>query len=179
MIAARVRLPSVRWLSQLLVIRLGRPAAAVLIAIGMLAAASAQDAAKQAAGTAAKGDKTPARIEIGGSELVTEDGVQLRATYCPRTEGKDVVPVVLLHAYKGSRKDYEPLTSYLHGQGFAVLVPDLRGHGDSTHQVMTYGARRKELELDAGRFRAPDFRAMVDQDMAAIRRFLVRKNNAG
>ena len=44
--------------------------------------------------------------------------------------------MILLHGFKGSRKDFtqkDGLAAFLQEKlGCAVIVPDLRGHGDST-----------------------------------------------
>lgn len=106
-------------------------------------------------------------------DLATQDGVALKATFYPGTKEKNTVPVVLLHMFKGSRKDYEKLALYLQSQGHAVLVPDLRGHGDSTKvQGMT-----RPLEADTMPRAA--FLGMAEGDMEACKKFLVEQNNAG
>ena len=74
-------------------------------------------------------EKLPPKQEV---TLVTEDEVQLKATFWPGTEGKENVPVILLHAFRGSRQDFNVLAEFLQGKGCAVIAPDLRGHGDST-----------------------------------------------
>ncbi len=102
------------------------------------------------------------------------DNVELAVTYYPPIEpGKDVVPIVLLHAFKGSRRDYVDLASALQQAGHAVVLPDLRGHGRST---TIPGARRP---LDADRLRPVDFQRMVVDDMEAVNRFLWERNNEG
>jgi len=62
----------------------------------------------------------------------TPDGVQLSITYFPGLKGKDSIPVVLLHMYRGSGTEFKTLAPYLQRLGHAVIVPDLRGHGGST-----------------------------------------------
>jgi pimeloyl-ACP methyl ester carboxylesterase len=105
--------------------------------------------------------------------LDTKDGVKLTATYYPGLYGKDSVPVVMLHGFKGSRHDFHRLAKSLQSeQGFAVLVPDLRGHGES---LRTGDGKRK---FDVDRLRLADFRAMAEQDMEAIRRFLFQQHEA-
>jgi pimeloyl-ACP methyl ester carboxylesterase len=115
--------------------------------------------------------------------LTTDDGVQLTITYYASTEGKEATPVVMLHDYKGSRAIFAPLAQRLQSPGkeedqpsFAVVTVDLRGHGDSTRQVLQNG---DELETDAARLNKNDFLAMVARDMKAVRKFLVTKNDAG
>ncbi len=117
--------------------------------------------------------------------LETTDGAQISATYYAGTAGKETVPVILLHMSKGTRADFKSLPLELQagmllkdgsrGPGHAVIVPDLRGHGKST-RIMRDG---KEIEIDQATMRKADFEAMITQDMEAIKRFLVARNNAG
>lgn len=44
--------------------------------------------------------------------------------------------VVLLHGWPGDRTDYRLLAPMLAGQGFEVIVPDLRGFGESDKHVI-------------------------------------------
>lgn len=105
----------------------------------------------------------------------TADGVQLSATFYPGMKGKESVPVVLLHMWKHSSKDYGALAAYLQRTlGCAVLVPDLRGHGDSTRRRW---AGRDET-LNAATMLPAHFALMAAADMMAVKDFLWDKNNA-
>jgi pimeloyl-ACP methyl ester carboxylesterase len=107
--------------------------------------------------------------------LTTGDGLKMMVTFYPGTKGKDSIPVVLLHAFKGSRKDYAGLATMLQENlGCAVLVPDLRGHGDST----TLRIGRRDETLDAAKMPNAQF-LMMAKDMKAIKNFLWDKNNEG
>jgi len=97
--------------------------------------------------------------------LWTDDGLQLKATFFPGTKGKESVPVILLHMWKGNRAEYRHLAPYLQSKGHAVLVPDLRGHGGSA------GPKPERISL-------PVLVGMVTGDMETLKRFLMRKNNA-
>lgn len=118
-------------------------------------------------------------VELGGPDFVTRDGVQLAATFYPGYETKETIPVILLHDWKGDRRDFEPLIDKLSSRGFALLVPDLRGHGDSTvrYTLDRRTGQRKETKIDADTFRMNDFQAMGKYDMQVLRRFLLKKNN--
>ena len=118
-------------------------------------------------------------MELGGNDLVTRDFVSLAATFYPGAADKNTVTVILLHAFKGSRKDFSVLAPYLAQQGYAVMVPDLRGHGDSTSKLEVRDGKRRVVKLDAAKMRSGDFSQIVGQDMGALRRFLVVKNNEG
>lgn len=121
-------------------------------------------------------DELPKPEEVGGRDLLTRDGVQLKATFYPSKKGKDAIPVILLHMWKGDRKEFASLAPLLQQKGHAVLVPDLRGHGESTSQVIGVGRTR---ELDASKFGPSDFARMVNYDMETLKSFLMKKNNAG
>jgi pimeloyl-ACP methyl ester carboxylesterase len=106
-------------------------------------------------------------------ELTTSDRVRLKATYYKGTMGKDSVPIVLLHGFKGSRKDCQALALHLQEGGHAVIAPDLRGHGDSTKVEGT------DKEIDVEQLTAAHAARMVTDDMEAIKKFVRAKNNAG
>ena len=108
---------------------------AVSLLLGLPALRAAEGEPKDAKSedkAAAEGCRRPQPEDI---TLTTEDGVKLAVTYYAGTKGKDSIPVILLHGYGflESRKDYAGLAPYLQDElGCAVIVPDLRGHGDST-----------------------------------------------
>lgn len=105
-------------------------------------------------------------------DLETKDGVALKATYYPGTHGRDSAVLVMLHMYQGSRADYHRFAKRVQSEfGFAVLAPDLRGHGDSIHRA---GAR---LALSPERLRTADVDAMTNFDMEAVRKFLLAQHN--
>ena len=113
--------------------------------------------------------KLPAKEDV---TLVSEDEVVLRASYWPSTRGKEAVPVILLHAFNGSRQDYHNLAEFLQEKGHAVIAPDLRGHGDSTQ------VRESNRSLAAANMPPAAFAGMVE-DVEAVKKFLMAKNNAG
>ena len=106
--------------------------------------------------------------------IITNDMVELRGTFYPGLEGKESVPVVLLHMYEGSRADFGTLPLQLQEAGDAVLAIDLRGHGESTVvRGVDRPLKASDLKTKA------DFGRMITQDMEAIKRWLMNKNNAG
>ncbi|MFH1922404.1 MAG: alpha/beta fold hydrolase [Planctomycetota bacterium] len=125
----------------------------------------------QPARAAAPEKELPTPEELGGPELVTRDGLQLSATFYPSDQGKDAVPVILLHMWKGDRKEYADLALRLQREGHAVLVPDLRGHGQSTGSP--FGGQK----LDAAKMANEHFYSMPYNDMQTLRKFLVKKND--
>lgn len=151
-----------------------------LACVGSLAFAADKEA-KKAVPKNNKDDSSPLQPEE--FELSAGDGLLLAMTYYPavdrdaieRGKGKKVVPVVLLHGLKQSRKDFVDLAKGLQAHGYAVIVPDLRGHGESTRRK---GASRDDT-LDATKMPPAQFSAMVTEDMKAVKAFLWDKNNAG
>ena len=109
--------------------------------------------------------------------LDTSDGVRLRCTYfgppsSEEVDGKAVVPVILLHDWEGGRKQLLRFGYYLQNRGYAVIVPDLRGHGEST---LVVGAD-KPLNLE--RFRKTDVLA-AQKDIERCKKYLVQRHNEG
>ncbi|MEE2825992.1 MAG: hypothetical protein VYE64_05145 [Planctomycetota bacterium] len=105
--------------------------------------------------------------------LVTKDGVELRAQWFPGKPDKNSVPVILLHDWNGNRKDLYGLAEYLHRErGCSVIVPDLRGHGDSV------SIKNSDEVIKRAKFRKNDFLGFVE-DIETCKRFLVSKNNYG
>jgi len=109
-------------------------------------------------------------------ELRSSDGLKLFATYYPGTKGKKSVPVVILHNLKESGEDYASLALFLQGKGHAVVVPDLRGHGQSTQ---IFRANRKPVPVKMNRPSPRQVKKMVIDDMSPIRTFLLQENNEG
>ncbi|MGA2032367.1 MAG: alpha/beta fold hydrolase [Thermoguttaceae bacterium] len=127
-------------------------------------------AAKKPAKTDEDEDKPAPPEDVA---LDTEDGVKLAVTYYAGMKGKDSIPVVLIHGRKESRKDYLKLAVELQGTlGCTVIVPDLRGHGDSKTT-----ASGKKIDADDRTF-GRNYPLMVTQDMKAVKDFLWEKNNA-
>jgi pimeloyl-ACP methyl ester carboxylesterase len=113
--------------------------------------------------------KLPPKQEV---MLVTEDEVLLKASFWPGTGGKETVPVILLHAFRGTRQDFNTLAEFLQGKGCAVIAPDLRGHGDSTQ------VRDGRRPLAAAEMSPPTFSGMIE-DVETVKRFLMARNNSG
>jgi pimeloyl-ACP methyl ester carboxylesterase len=127
---------------------------------------------------AAEDVKIPAPVEV---RLDSIDGVSklvMHCTYYPSPmladeNGKEVIPVLLLHGRGGTRGDYAFLAKFLQNEGHAVLVPDLRGHGDSSELIV--GAGR--VKLDPDKMRKGDFNLMV-KDLESVKSWFLQKNNA-
>ncbi len=105
--------------------------------------------------------------------IVTKDNVELKADFFGGINEKNTVPVLILHEFDGSRNDLLPLAEYLQKEyGHAVLVPDLRGHGES---LTVQGV---DKPIDRSRFKRNEVASMYE-DIEACKRFLMKKNNLG
>ncbi len=139
--------------------------------------------------------RTQEELTVPDPETLTvnaSDGVPIRCSYYaggfvetagdkkdkPKVEknpGKEVVPVILLHGWDGRRREFDDLATTLQKRGHAIIVPDLRGHGDSTTVTLPNGDV-KNIERD--RMRSSDIAGMV-LDVEACKKFLLDKNNEG
>ena len=126
---------------------------------------------------AAQGRKSSDREKV---QLRTSDGVELMAEYYPVTAGRDSPVVVMLADQGESCIVFRSLATRLQnpeeGEPCAVLAVDLRGQGDSKTQRLPGGAAR---DLSGEKLGRAGLNAMVRDDMEAVRRFLVEKNDAG
>jgi pimeloyl-ACP methyl ester carboxylesterase len=113
--------------------------------------------------------KIPPPVDVA---LTTSDRVELQCTYFGGTHKKESVPVILLHQYGGNRHDWDELALYLQKTyGFAVIAPDLRGHGNSTN----FNGRKvlaASMPLD-------QYPLMVTSDLEAVKKHLMERNNNG
>lgn len=120
--------------------------------------------------------QAPAETKLPPPEdisVTTKDGWRIVATYLPSTKGKDAAVCILLHGFKGNRRDMASLGAYLQKNEVAVVMPDLRGHGDST----TYNAGGVDRKMEAATMPVTQLKLMSN-DLEAIKKFLVTKNNA-
>jgi len=87
--------------------------------------------------------------------LATADGLIVNAWYLPALTAGDVVlngdaaleqkfpAAILCHGLGFSHDQYLPLAAKLHDAGFAVLMLDLRGQGESPSSAVTFGLRER------------------------------------
>ncbi len=108
--------------------------------------------------------------------LATSDGVKLAVTYFgpPAPEGAQAkaVPFILLHDWEGDRKQLLQYAAFLQASGHAAIVPDLRGHGQST------AVEGLNKTIDAKKFRKNEV-ASVQKDIERCKKYLVQRNNEG
>jgi 3-oxoadipate enol-lactonase len=77
------------------------------------------------------------------TERVTVNGIEIAY----EEHGSGTRPFVLLHGFTGSRRDFAPRVAELAALG-RVVLPDLRGHGESTNTGDTNGYTFDQLARD-------------------------------
>lgn len=84
------------------------------------------------------GGPTPASLGLDYEDVTlrTSDGVKVAAWYLAGANGAGLV---LRHGAGSTRSDVLEQAAALVGAGYAVLVMDARGHGDSTGAAMDFG----------------------------------------
>ena len=90
--------------------------------------------------------------------LETKDGVSLRCTYYPGMAKKASIPIIMIHGWEGQRSEYDGLALALQSLGHTIIVPDLRGHGQSTIVKLANGDTEP---IDPGKFRQKELESMT------------------
>ncbi|MBP1970113.1 fermentation-respiration switch protein FrsA (DUF1100 family) [Virgibacillus natechei] len=71
-------------------------------------------------------------------EQISYDDLSLKAIYI-ENEVSTGKTVVLAHGYRGMKEDMNELVKFYYDQGFDILMPDARGHGESEGDYVGYG----------------------------------------
>ena len=122
--------------------------------------------------------------------LETKDGVVIKCTYYGGARGEEIdskatVPVILLHGWQGNRIEMDGFAEKLRRTinpktnreyGHAVIIPDLRGHGEST--VRRIPNRDEGQTFTTEDLRPEDFERMY-LDLEAVKKYLLERHNAG
>lgn len=109
-------------------------------------------------------------------ELATKDGVELSGVYFGSNKGKDAIPVLIVHEWKGQKAPYGPLCVTLQRAGCAVLAFDYRGHGGSREYTDQRG-EKQEFKIETMRRRSVNEITQIDMETA--KKFFKEENNAG
>jgi len=106
---------------------------------------------------AAEATAVSPRQSVEELQLETSDGIRIAAWYYPAAEdAKADATVILVHDLDGSHETVDTLARSLQVAGYAVVAPDLRGHGES-------GLRPDGVRADAG-----DSRLLKKADLESI-----------
>ena len=79
----------------------------------------------------------PSDLPVEPVSLHTSDGRQVNGWFVPGQTGQGAV--VLLHHIRGSRRSMVGRARFLHRAGYAILLIDLQGHGETPGVAMTFG----------------------------------------
>ncbi|WP_010093850.1 alpha/beta hydrolase [Ornithinibacillus scapharcae] len=71
-------------------------------------------------------------------EITSYDDLVLKAGFI-ENESETGKAVILAHGYRGNRDHMDDLVKFYYDQGFDVLMPDARGHGESEGDYIGYG----------------------------------------
>ncbi|GHT28101.1 hypothetical protein FACS18942_08220 [Planctomycetales bacterium] len=136
--------------------------------------------------------------ELFGDWFITKEQnpVKMSAMYYYGDADKETTPVLLLHDIKGRGGEYSPLVKLLSEAGYAVLVPDLRGHGSSTkryeitmpeaagnqnrgRQPMPQPQKKLNNEYKEESFQNEDYAQIFSADMPLLRKTLIGLHDEG
>ncbi|HSI66147.1 MAG TPA: alpha/beta hydrolase [Planococcus sp. (in: firmicutes)] len=70
--------------------------------------------------------------------MESHDGLLLAGDFL-RSEDASGKAVILVHGFRGEREEMGDFVQFYHEQGFDVLIPDARGHGQSEGDYMGFG----------------------------------------
>ena len=121
--------------------------------------------------------KTPKKEipEPEGVQLITKKtGLQLNAMYFGSNLEKEAAPIILLHPWEEQGALYYDFAKGLQKLGYAVLVPDLRGHGKSIQ-----AAAARDGKIDRTKMGKNDYGFIVAEDMESLKGFLIQEHNKG
>lgn len=152
----------------------------MLVAWGLLLTFAAPPAPAQETKAPEAKPAAPPAAKIAAPKnfsLPMADGLKMKFTYYPGGEGKETVPIVLLHPFNSKRAELKGLAEFLQEGNYAVIVPDLRGHGDSAEY--TDAKTSKTVKLTPSRLTPLDFKKIVESDLESLKGFIVKENNAG
>lgn len=85
--------------------------------------------------------------EVQDVTTMTSDGLRVAAWWWPVAKPQGA-PVILVHGLGGSRADMTKALQLAHEQGRSALAIDLRGHGESSPSLTSFGWRER-LDVEA------------------------------
>ncbi|GIN56028.1 alpha/beta hydrolase [Lederbergia ruris] len=80
-------------------------------------------------------------------EMISFDSLRLKAKYI-QNEQKTGKAVILAHGFRNTGDDMGKLAKFYYQEGFDILLPDARGHGESEGNYIGYGWHERLDYLD-------------------------------
>lgn len=148
---------------------------ASVVLVALLASGPQLVTAQRAGKPAPQAKKNPV-AELQTQTLTTKDGVAITAYYFPSDKGKAAIPVMIVHEWKGQAAPYLKLCKALSKAGFAAIVVEYRGHGNSKAYRDPAGVLHDFNITTMGK---NDTDAIVRYDLEETKFFLKAENNAG
>ncbi|MCD0459765.1 alpha/beta hydrolase [Roseiconus lacunae] len=108
-------------------------------------------------------------------DLATKDGVELSGVYFGSNKGKEAIPVLIIHEWRGQKAPYGSLCMMLQRAGCAVLAFDYRGHGGSREYTDPRTGTKKEFKIETMRRKSVNEIARFDLETA--KQFFKDENN--
>ena len=136
-----------------------------------------------------------AAVAADGQEVQFDsvDGVTLKGTYYPGSNGNKSPCVILLHEFGSDRTKggWDMLAKELEKKGFAVLSFDFRGHNDSCTvdpqkfwqfpmnvQTFTPGKNRDTIDHKSIKLKKFVYLPWLTNDIQAAKRYMEQRNDA-
>ncbi|MEL6896768.1 MAG: alpha/beta fold hydrolase [Planctomycetota bacterium] len=136
---------------------------AIFLAIGFIANTShAQRDSKKKD----EEERKPRRVT-----LRTKDNLEISCWYAPSDRGKEAVPVLLVHGWKEEGSVWKPMLRTLIDKNYAVIVPDLRGHGAS---AVTNPRTKEKIPVD--RMTRSQMTMIASRDLETVKGFIKKEN---
>lgn len=126
----------------------------------------------------------PLKRDLSKAEVVTltaRDTLPINAVYWGSELGQESPVLILLHGKGGTWRDFPvPFIEQLHRAGYAQLLVELRGHGDSKGASLTADQKKDPViqRLESGKLRDSDYDDMVTLDLEAVKHFIYQEHQA-
>lgn len=137
--------------------------------------ASAQSASTQK--TSAKRDMSKAEHRI----LTSKDGLPIHTIYWGSELGRESPVIIHLHGNGGSSRDFPvPFIELLHRAGYAQILVDIRGHGQSKGGDLTPEEKKHPTiqRLESGKLKYGDYQDIVTLDLEQVKQFIYNEHQS-
>lgn len=151
---------------------------ALLGAVILPALSAAPPAPMNPAQTTPAPAKPTAKPDMSKAEALiapAKDGLPIHFVYWGSEDGQESPVLLYLHGKGGSFRDWSvPFLDQMHRAGFAQILVDLRGHGQTKGTDLTPEQQKDPViqRLQSGKLRPSDYEDMVNLDLEVIKLFI-------